>query len=158
MRRSSFWILALVAVPLAVHAEDDPFGYFLGSWKCSGHFVKSGEAISSTITVARDEQTSALIVRHDDDPPHAFHAMEVWAAARTPGQLRAVIADKFSGERWYSSEGWKGDSLVWSRSEDGHEVERFAYARQSERSMKVDWLVAKNGEFVLGDTLDCAKL
>lgn len=148
-------LLMLLAVPIAGWAAEspDPFGYFVGDWHCSGHFISNGEAISSTLAIIRDERTDAVIVRHDDQAPHSYHALELWTATRTPGRFRASIADKFGGQRWYESEGWSNDSLVWAR-----ESERFSYTRKGEGRMTVDWLVAKpGGEFKLGDTLDCAK-
>jgi hypothetical protein len=139
--------------------DPDPFGYFIGIWTCSGHFVSNGAPIASTIDAEWDDRTLTLAVHHDDLSPHAYHAVETWGATRKPGRYHASIADRFSGVRWYSSDGWMDGTFIWSRTEDGRELERFVYIKKSDKAMTVNWLVARGmaTELTLGDTLDCTK-
>ena len=160
--RAVFFLLALAIgglSPWTVRAgEPDPFAYFIGVWNCTGHFVANGAPIEATITAEWDERTLTLTVHHDDLSPHAYHAVETWGATKTPGRYHNSIADRFSGVRWYSSQGWMDGTLFWSRTEDGREIERFVYIRKSEKMMSVNWLVARGmAELTLGDTLDCTK-
>jgi hypothetical protein len=144
---------------LAGEPDPDPFDYFIGSWNCAGHFVSNGTPIASTIQAEWDERTQTLTIHHDDLAPHAYHAVETWGATRKPGRYHASIADRFSGVRWFSSEGWMDGTLMWSRLDEGREIERFVYIKKSDKAMSVNWLVARGAatELTLGDTLDCTK-
>jgi len=155
-------MLATLALPvclvIAGEPEPDPFAYFIGTWNCTGHFVSSGAPIAATIRAEWDDRTLTLTVHHDDLAPHAYHSVETWGATKTPGRYHASIADRFSGVRWYKSDGWMDNTLMWSRTEDGREVERLVYIRKSDKTMSVNWLVARGtAELALGDTLDCVK-
>jgi hypothetical protein len=136
----------------------DPFSYFIGVWNCNGHFVSNGMPIAATITGEWDERTLTLTIHHDDLAPHAYHAVETWGATKTPGRYHNSIADRFSGVRWYKSEGWMDNTLMWSRTEDGREIERFVYIKKGDKAMSVNWLVARGmADLALGDTLDCTR-
>jgi len=138
--------------------EPDPFGYFIGHWTCHGQFVANNMPISATIAADWDEHTMTLTLHHDDVAPHGYHAVETWGATKTPGYFHNSIADRFSGVRWYSSHGWQGDSLAWSRTENEREIERFVYTRHGERNMTVEWLVSKGDAAPMpGDMLECKK-
>lgn len=138
--------------------DPDPFGYFIGLWNCTGHFVSTGTPIVATIAAEWDDRTMTLTVHHDDLAEHAYHAVETWGATKKPGHFHNSIADRFSGVRWYKSEGWMDDTLMWSRTEDGREIERFVYIRRNDKMMTVNWLVARGAaELTLGDTLDCTR-
>jgi hypothetical protein len=50
---------------------------FVGTWSWAGHFTANDRPISAHFPLIRDEATGALIVRHDDDPPAGYHALEV---------------------------------------------------------------------------------
>lgn len=162
--RALFLLPVLAALGLTSPAaraggpDPDPFGYFIGVWTCQGHFVSNGAPIAATITAQWDDRTMTLTVHHDDLAEHAYHAVETWGATKKPGQFHNSIADRFSGVRWYKSEGWADNSLIWSRIEDGREIERFVYVRKSDKAMTVNWLVARGAaELTLGDTLDCVR-
>jgi hypothetical protein len=162
--RALFLVPALAMlglVPLTAFAgepDPDPFGYFIGLWNCNGHFVSNGAPIAATITGEWDDRTMTLTLHHDDLAPHGYHAVETWGATHKPGHFHNSIADRFSGVRWYKSEGWMDGTLIWSRTEDNREIERFVYIRRTEKTMTVNWLVARGTtELALGDTLDCTK-
>lgn len=148
----------LSPITRAGEPDPDPFGYFIGVWNCNGRFVSNGMPIAATITAEWDDRTMTLTVHHDDLAEHAYHAVETWGATKKPGHFHNSIADRFSGVRWYRSEGWMDNTLMWSRTEDGREIERFVYIRKSDKTMTVNWLVARGtAELALGDTLDCTR-
>jgi hypothetical protein len=166
-RRMYFLGVGLAAVvPLCTAAtavsaaavEAAPFEYFVGHWDCAGHFAANGAAIKSTIAFAWQESTQTLHVQHDDLTPNQYHAVEMWGLSKAAKEYRSTIGDAYSGIRWLTSAGWSGDSLAWTRSDEGKPAERFTYSRKSESQMTVEWFVAKSGSaLVLGDSLDCIR-
>src|ERR1700748_3051490 len=81
---------------------------FEGRWACTESSAASGKPIASTLTASWDAPTQALLVRQDDNPPNAFHALELWGANGAAG-FRASISDAYSGVRWLESPGWSGE-------------------------------------------------
>lgn len=134
-----------------------PLQFFVGSWNCAGHFIANGAAINSTVTFAYDAATATLSVHHDDLAPNKYHAVELWGPSKTGG-YRNSLGDAYSGIRWFSSPGFVGDSLAWTRGDASEApVERFIYLRKG-TAMTIEWWVAKPGAaLVLGDTLDCRR-
>ena len=152
---------AAAAMVTAAAAEPGPaqgLAGFAGAWRCEGRFISNGASIASTLTFDWSEAAQALVVRHDDRPPNAYHAVELWSFDKGGG-LSATIADGFSGVRRLVSPGWEGDVLTWTRLQDGRPAERFAYRRQGPGKMLVEWSVSRDGTtFRLGDTLNCERL
>ncbi|MDQ2859370.1 MAG: hypothetical protein M3T55_01295 [Pseudomonadota bacterium] len=153
-------VVAAVATVTTATAEPSParvLAEFSGAWRCDGHFVSNGSPIASTMVFNWSEQVGALVLHHDDAPPNAYHAIELWTFDKAGG-LSATIADGFSGVRRLVSPGWEGDVLTWTRLQEGRPVERFAYARRGPGRIRVEWSVSRDGTtFQLGDTLDCKR-
>jgi hypothetical protein len=150
-------VAALLLGSSPAWAQPDGLQRFAGEWSCSGHFVANRRPISSHIKATFDASTNSLIVRHDDDPPNAYQALEVWSPSRS-GDMRASISDAFSGMRWFSSAGWVGQKLTWERRSDGAPVERFDYAFDANGTLSIEWSTARpDGTFAIGDTLTCRK-
>ncbi len=151
--------VALLGPAFAQAASDPGFAKLEGKWSCSGHFIANARAISSEIDFTRDPVSGALIVRHDDIAPAAYHALEVWASAGPGPALRAAIVDSYSGMRWFESPGWIGTTLVWTRFDGANAAERFAYTLGDPRKLTIGWSVARaGGAMTLGDTLACAPM
>lgn len=129
--------------------------YFIGTWSCQGVFPKSGKTIASTIRFTRDG--ASLVKHHDDVPPNAYHAIELWGFSTTDARFNAAIQDSFGGVRDFSSPGWSADSLVWTSAAQVNPPQQFAYTRKSDNVFQVDWRVLKNGSYVVGDTLTCTR-
>jgi hypothetical protein len=104
-----------------------------------------------------DERSSALIVHHDDVAPGAYHALEIWVVNKSGTGLRAAISDKYSGMRWLESPGWLGNTLTWTRLENGIRAEQFAYEFKDD-TMQIQWSVAQGTAMKLGDTLVCRRM
>ncbi len=137
------WAAIAAAATVTIAAEPSParvLAELSGAWHCDGHFVSNGSPIASTLAFDWSEQAGALMLHHDDAPPNAYHAIELWTFDKTGG-LSATIADGFSGVRRFVSPGWEGDVLTWTRLQDGRPAERFAYTRQGPGKMLVEWSV-----------------
>jgi hypothetical protein len=138
-------------------SAEDTFAYFVGHWQCEGVFPASGKSIASTLIFERDASSGALLKQHDDVPPAAYHALELWGFVKSGG-LSDTIMDTYSGVRSFSSPGWSGDTLMWSSAPAIRPAQRFTYVRLSADMMRVDWSVAKaDGAFQVGDTLTCVR-
>ena len=138
-------------------AAPDGLDVFVGAWSCAGHFTANNRPISAHLSISRDAATNALIVRHDDDPPLGYHALEIWSATK-PGTLRASISDAFSGMRWFGADGWNGSTLTWRRPAEGAVEEQFRYVLDPAGGFRVDWSTArKDGTLAIGDTIACQK-
>jgi hypothetical protein len=141
----------------AAAASPDGLDVFVGAWSCAGHFTANNQPISAHLAISRDAATNALLVRHDDDPPFAYHALEMWTAMKSGG-LRASIADAFTGMRWFAADGWNGSTLTWRRPAGGAVEEQFSYVVDPKGDLRVDWSTAgKDGTMVVGDTIACRK-
>lgn len=89
-----------------------PLAGFLGTRHCAGSFLKSGKAISATETVSADLAGFRLTLRHDDEPPFSFHALEVWGYDDQANRYTAHIYDNFGGSREFTAPGWEGERLT----------------------------------------------
>jgi len=127
---------------------------FVGNWSCKGNFTANGAPIAADLAIQPDERSGALILRHDDVPPGAYHALEVWMVNKGGAGARAAISDKYSGMRWFESSGWTGSALTWIRLENGTAAEQFVYAFSGD-TLQVEWSTARSGTMKLGDTLVC---
>jgi hypothetical protein len=82
-------ILLMVGFPLTSTSaqESGALAKFIGNWSCKGNFTSNGAPITADLSIQDDERSGALIVRHDDVPPGAYHALEtsfVYRAAVNP--------------------------------------------------------------------------
>lgn len=149
-------VLLIVGVaPIPAHAQDgNALAKFIGEWSCKGSFASSGAPLAADLSIQLDERSGALILRHDDIPPGAYHAFEIWMPNKSGTGARAAISDKYSGMRWLESPGLVGNSVTWTRFEGGIAAEQFAYEFRGE-AMQVQWSIVRNGTMKLGDTLLC---
>jgi hypothetical protein len=152
-------ILILLAVGQSHSATAQEAGAlvrFVGNWSCKGNFTSNGAPIAADLSIQPDERSGALIVRHDDVPPGAYHALEIWMVNKTGSGARAAISDKYSGMRWFESPGWVGSILTWTRLENGIAAEQFVYEFKG-GNMQVDWSTVRDGAMKLGDTILCRR-
>jgi len=148
---------ALLAAPAPASAQGGgPLARFVGNWSCKGNFTSNGAPIAADLAIALDERSGALIIHHDDVPPGAYHALEVWMMNKGGTGLRAAISDSYSGMRWFESQGTVSGPLILARMENGVAAEQFAYDFKGE-ALQVDWSVARGGAMKLGDTILCRR-
>ena len=84
--------LLTTAVPTAVapaHGAD--LAKFVGNWSCKGNF-SNGAPIAAELSIEADTPSGALIVRHDDVAPGAYHSLEVWMPNKSGAGLRAALS------------------------------------------------------------------
>ncbi len=144
---------------LALAAELQPLAFFERRWNCAGRFVQSGKPISSTETFAPDLEGHWLSMRHDDQPPFSFHALELWGFDKTAGQFSAYIFDNFSGIRRFTSPGWADNRLVWTDTASvGGATDRFLFERKDSAQYQVTYAVSRDGKtWADVDTLQCQR-
>jgi hypothetical protein len=148
-------LLTMGALTAATPARGADLAKFVGHWSCQGNF-SNGAPIAAELSIQADIPSGALIVRHDDVPPGAYHSLEVWTPNKYGTGLRAALSDKFSGMRWFESPGWAGNVLTWVRTENGAAAEQFAYEFKAD-TMQVQWSIAKDGAMRIGDTIACSR-
>jgi hypothetical protein len=150
--------LLIVSVALTPASADESgvLAKFVGNWSCKGNFTSNGASIAADLSIQPDERSGALILRHDDIPPGAYHSLEVWMVNKAASGVRAAISDKYSGMRWFESQGWVGSTLTWTRLENGIAAEQFAYEFKGD-TMQVEWSTARTGTMKLGDMLVCRR-
>ena len=150
-------LLIVGTAPIPAYSqESNALAKFIGGWSCRGNFTSNGAPIAADLSIQLDERSGALILRHDDVPPGAYHALEIWMMNKGGVGARAAIADKYSGMRWFESPGWVGNTLTWTRIEAGIAAEQFAYEFRGD-ALQVQWSIVRNGAMKLGDTLLCRR-
>ena len=125
----------------------------IGRWTCEGYFVAFGKALASTIEIDRGGAPGTWLVHHVDRAPGRYSATELWSFPAVGLPLRAAIAGA-GPMRYYSSPGWTGNAITWSRQ--GAD-EQFVYILTGD-VLQVDWLTARAGApLTLGDRLSCRR-
>jgi hypothetical protein len=148
-------LLTAAVLTAAAPAQGADLTKFIGHWSCKGSF-SNGAPIAAQLSIEADTPSGALIVRHDDVAPGAYHSLEVWMPNKSGAGMRAALSDKFSGMRWLESAGWSGSALTWIRTENGVPAEQFAYEFKAD-TIQVQWSVAQGGAMKAGDTLNCSR-
>ncbi|WP_201314717.1 hypothetical protein [Dyella sp. EPa41] len=161
MRLKPF-LYALVVLSSSAYASTTDslrdFTDLQGEWTCHGVFPASGKTIDSTVRFAFDLDGKALVKHHDDtSSPALYHALEAWGFDARNQRYNATILDSFGGARLFSSAGWKDDRLVWASAPDVKPAQRFTYVREGHEGLRIDWEVARDGAFAIGDTLHCSR-
>ncbi|GAP65559.1 hypothetical protein MBSD_n0849 [Mizugakiibacter sediminis] len=134
-----------------------PLAYFVGAWDCAGRFLRSGAAIASREVFDVTLDGRWLRLRHDDRPPHAFHALELWGYDEHAGRFDAHVFDNFAGARRYASMGWQGGALVWLGDGDTA-ADRFSFERRGLAAYRVTYARrGADGRWIDVDTLDCRR-
>jgi hypothetical protein len=146
----------LAAVPAAGNSID--VHYFTGSWDCSGTFPASGRAISSTLHFEEDLAGHGLTMTQDDKPPNAYHAAALWGPSADGKSLIVVIEDVTGSVRRFASSGWQNGELTLQSDEQVAPPQQFVYDRLSDNSMRVTWKAERNGEYRVGDVLNCTRI
>lgn len=143
----------------ALVQELQSLAFFAGHWSCAGQFVQSRKPISSNETFTADLDGHWLAMRHDDQPPFPFHALEMWSYDKVAKQFNAYVFDNFSGIRRFTSSGWVGDQLTWTDSAFTHgATDRFVFERKAADAYQVTYAVSRDGKtWAPGDTLLCQR-
>lgn len=154
--------LVLAVLSCGVHATPAPMHdmhYFVGRWDCAGRFSSSGRKIASLMRYRMDLGGKALVKHHADKPPAGYQAIEAWAYDARDHRFQATVLDIGGGARTMVSEGWHGDTLVWSVRSPKKPAQQFVYVRLDDDHYRLDWKIARNGRaLAVGDTVTCRRL
>ena len=134
-----------------------PLAGFIGSRRCAGSFLKSGKAISSTETVSPELSGYWLVLRHTDEPPFSFDALEMWGYDPKSKHFIAYMYDNFGGAREFDSQGWQGDSFTWTNvNTSTPKWDRFVFERQAGGGYRFTYEVNTDGSHWTGvDSMLC---
>jgi hypothetical protein len=150
----------LAAAPAAATtapAATAPLAYFVGDWRCAGRFA-DGRAIRSRESFAPALDGRWLRMRHDDEAPGRYRAVEWWGRDPATGKFVALVFDNGGGVRRYASSGWAGDSLTLANTTTHGYRDRFVFHRLDAGAYRVDYAYRDAaGAWRPGDTLRCAK-
>lgn len=91
--------------PVSLQPALKPLAGFLGSRHNSGSFLKSGKAIRSNETLTAKHSGHQLMLRHADQAPFSFDALERWGYDAQKKLFVAHLFDSFGCAREFSSPG-----------------------------------------------------
>jgi hypothetical protein len=147
------------SVPTAAAADSlKPLHFFAGRWACAGEFPRTGRHIASEERFAPDLMGRWLVMRHDDRPPFAYHALEAWGYDASQKRFINYLFDNVPQVREYVSPGWVGSRLTWTLRAQSGKGDRFVFERKSGSEYQVDYSVTLEGKaWILVDTLKCQR-
>ena len=165
MRIGLLWVCLLVAsvLPLPGQTADarlsriDELRYFLGQWECSGKFARSGAGIEAHLQFESILDGSFVLFRHDDKPPHNYHAWTEWGWDNATKQFVAMIQDSTVSMRTFHSAGWDTDRLAWEGGSQGNSDQQFVFERVSPEQFRLSYAVYKDGAWAPVDTSTCSR-
>jgi hypothetical protein len=137
--------------------------YFQGQWDCSGKFTRSGAAIDAHLQFESILDQSFILFRHDDKPPHNYHAWAEWGWDAAGKQFVSTVQDSTGGTRIFHSPGWQADRLVWEGGAVGTAAassandERFTFERVAPKQFGVSYAFRKHGSWVDVDASTCSQ-
>jgi len=146
--------------PAATQASaiSDQFDYFLGSWNCAGTFARSGVVIEADLHFERSLDGRWLLFRHDDRPPHSYHALAEWS--RGEREWTATVQDSSGGLRLFHTPGWQGPRLVWEGNtigDSGPARQRFTVERTNPSLLFLSYETQKPDGWRLVDSSACTR-
>jgi hypothetical protein len=144
--------------------------YFLGEWECSGKFARSGAAIEAHLQFESILGEGFILFRHDDKPPHNYHARSEWGWDQAGKQFVSTIQDSTGGTRTFHSAGWEKDRLVWEGGSPASDApnglpqkfpgndQQFVFERIPPKQFRVSYAVHKEGAWVSVDASTCTRV
>lgn len=153
---------ALAAPAEASHAalQDSlrPLLFFRGYWSCAGRFA-NGKAIRSHEVSTPILDGHWLRMRHVDNPPHRYKALELWRYDAAVNRFRVLIFDNSGGVRRYVSPGWQNDTLILNNTAASGYIDRFVFKRHGNANYRVTYAAKTGaGKWKTGDTLICKRV
>jgi hypothetical protein len=97
------------------------------------------------------------VLRHEDNPPFGFDALEMWGYDPQMKRFIAYMYDNSGGVRQYASAGWQGDSFVWANVETtAARRDRFVFERRPDSAYQFTYETSTDGVAWTGvDSLLC---
>jgi len=143
--------------------------YFLGEWDCTGKFTRSGAAIEAHLQFESILNQGFILFRHDDKPPHNYHAWSEWGWDAAGKQFVSTIQDSSGGTRTFHSAGWDKYRLVWEGGSPASDApaglpqkfpgsdEQFVFERISPKQFRVSYAAKKSGDWATVDVSTCTQ-
>jgi hypothetical protein len=130
-----------------------------GQWRCQGRFA-DGRTIQSSETFAPLLDGAWLLEQHEDAAPFTYRAQSLWGYDTGQQVLTLTIFDNFGGQRLFTSPGWREGLLTFEERAllgPPPRQERFRYRTlPAGAGYGVEYQVlAKTGQWRMGDTLEC---
>ncbi|HEX5461681.1 MAG TPA: hypothetical protein VFX20_17090 [Steroidobacteraceae bacterium] len=149
---------AAAATGPALADDVKSLGFFQGNWSCHGQFPASGRTIASAERFAPELLGHWLTMRHVDQPPFAFKAIEMWRYDAVAKDFENYIFDDAAGIRRYTSPGWEGRRLTWTLASSEQPPDRFVFERRDATRYVVDYSrITGKHTWALVDTLQCER-
>lgn len=143
---------------LGADTASSPLAFFRGHWSCKGG-TPSGRTLDADVDFTVAMNGRWLESRHVDRAPGRYEALQLWPL-RADSAL-TTIYDNFGGARRFTTRGWTGDSVVWTRdtTETGARLETFTYRRLSDSTYWYAWHARRTADtpLVLGDSATCRR-
>ena len=170
MRRDSLVVCLLFVLAGGARAQSSPaklqpnldqLSGWVGEWHCDGKFVKTGKAISSSIGFAPTLEGRWIEVHQDDEPPNAYHAVQLWSYDDKESRFVATIFDNFSATPRTFDGVFSNGTPTWKRSIDRAapiSAEQFVFETKGSK-LAITYQVIRKGESAWsgGDVLDCSR-
>jgi hypothetical protein len=160
-------LILISAASLAAQAPPSPANLFRaikGNWSCAGGFARGG-ALSADLAFQLIGDGHAVSFTHIDRSPGLYWQHAVWAAEPKTGHIISVgiagaKADFTGTPVSFAATNWSATDvmLVADTSRGPTSVpNRFEYSLLREDSLKMRWEILRNGAWMLGDSLLCAR-
>jgi hypothetical protein len=160
LRFQSVALLLLTAAPLAAQTAVPSLNGWskalAGNWSCSGAFA-SGKPLAADVSFTPSLNGRWLTYHHQDRAPGRYEASATLGPASRDTTIAPVtIYDNFGGNRRFLPT-LAGTELVLLRdtTEVGARLERFTFRPRGAGGLWFAWELARNGAWVLGDSLAC---
>jgi hypothetical protein len=145
------------AMPEMTGAVESAFGWMKGDWSCAGTFPRTGRAIKTNIHIETTLEGARLMLRQDDQPPNQFHALAFWGWSKELNRFTSRVLDSVGGDRLFSSPGWTGGTLTWSREQaDTPVADKFVFVRNAS-TFGYRYDVLRDGQWSTVDVLECKR-
>ena len=173
-RRLTSIALALLLTPFVVRAQERAdsvqaaartlFSSLAGQWSCQGGFP-SGRSLSADLRFEPLLGGRALGFEHVDRAPGLYWQRSTWAA---DSKTRGIVSSALTGSQkdpivvpaLFVSTSWTTNRIELDADtvkKPPFTPNRFTYTVDSGRTLKMTWELSRNGAWVLGDSLVCAR-
>jgi len=148
--------LSAAQVPTPPRSRMSELEYFQGQWECSGKFTRSGASIEAHLQFESILDGKFVLFRHDDKPPHSYHAWAEWGWDEAGKQFVSSVQDSAGGLRLFHATGWDGDRLQWEGGTPGQTgTQRFLFEKVPAGQFRVSYSYQKDGAWVSVDSSTC---
>ena len=156
------WPMLVLAMPFTPQSAPPQriadLQYFFGEWDCAGKFVRSGANIEAHLKFEGALDQKFVLFRHDDKPPHNYHALAEWGWDEPGTRFVSTVQDSSGGTRLFYSQGWHGEQLTWEGGAIGGDIDQqFLFEKLSQQQFRISYSVRKSGSWAPVDVSTCTR-